>query len=689
MVLGEFVTRDMARLNDCLVASNALLIVGCVIAAFYGSLREFEEARLHLKTLHRTAHLTPGPCSLPMPSSALLVEGIGRGVSVFSSAGGEQTSAEDLAVGFCGSASVHALLSYAMRNATILHSGAEAEDSFLGAICAVDSTLGDIRVRIDRAYEGAKPAFGRIAKGCSFEFDPFAATACQQSALVKSELLAGATQGGTTGEKLYRLLALATAGFFDRFVNSGRCFGVAEVTNATHLCATLLAETGVGFDASVSPPPPAAQETCGEHLSTPDGPSPPPAPAWLAGASSCEDGLVFGLVDLRRGFGVPDPVDPFEPDTTPAFWAIRPLYDWAFRIDDAVLTMDDRATRLRLYAAYRLAAVTAKTMVSNSVVGFVFGFASISTVVTVLSRVLRLSRPSLLVQPPMRSVLPIAFLFGVLSWAWQIWVDPPWHPSPFYVSGDCGASGYESSAPFPTSDGTNRRERFWLPWIVLATAAWAVFYTTSLRVFGVRAQLSRERRYLSPRTGTPLLMTFISLAQLVFLVLNAADSGSSWFDDAVKKLPVAELPVARLEDFENDLYLAAISALLLGFAVGSATQRWAAAKTGLLGRVPWMAAIGVSLWVPFFLQTVTYAAANDRADSSSSRKLYVGIGLALSIANSVVAFLLARALFGVPVPVDKTATIATVQEAGRPPPVSRVRSSFAASAPESLPLLGM
>ena len=338
-------------------------------------------------------------------------------------------------------------------------------------------------------------------------------------------------------------------------------------------------------------------------------------------------------------------------------------------------------------------------MVSNAVVGFVFGFASISSAIFFLSRVLRLSKPSLMVQPPMRSVLPIAFLFGVLSWAWQVWVDPPWHPSPFYVSGDCGAGGYESSAPFPTSDGTNRRERFWLPWVVLATAAWAVFYTTSLRVFGVRAQLSRERRFLSPRTGTPLLMTFISLAQLVFLVLNAVDSGSAWFDDSIKMLPVSELPLARLEDFENDLYLAAISALLLGFAVGSATQRWAAEKSGLLGRLPWTAAIGVSLWVPFFLQTVTYAAANDRADNSSSRKLYVGVGLALTIANSVAAFLLARALFSAPVPVDQTATIATVGEVGGRPPVSRVRSSFAPFAPdtfaatpataESLPLLGL
>lgn len=493
----------------------------------------------------------------------------------------------------------------------------------------------------------------------------------------------------------YRLLALATAGFFDRFVNSGRCFGVAEVTNATHLCATLLAETGVGFDPSVSPPPPAAQETCGEHLSTPDGPSPPPAPAWLAGASSCEDGLVFGLVDLRRGFGVPDPVDPFEPDTTPAFWAIRPLYNWAFRIEDAVLTMDNRATRLRLYAAYRLAAVTAKTMVSNAVVGFVFGFASISSAIVLLSRVLRLSKPSLMVQPPMRSVLPVAFLFGVFSWAWQVFVDPPWHPSPFYVSGDCATAGYESSAPFPTSDGKNRRERFWLPWVVLAAATWAVLYTTSFRVCGVRRFLRTEVRYLSPRTGTPLLMTFVSLAQLVFLVLNAVDSGSSWFDDSIKMLPVSELPLARLEDFENDLYLAAISALLLGFAVGSATQRWAAEKSGLLGRVPWMAAIGTSLWVPFFLQTVTYAAANDRADNASSREVYVSVGLALTIANSVAAFLLARALFSVPVPVDRSATIATVEEVGevgRPQPVSTVRrtvDTVANASPESLPLLGI
>ena len=154
------------------------------------------------------------------------------------------------------------------------------------------------------------------------------------------------------------------------------------------------------------------QQTCAERAADFNSPSPPPAPDWLTPQTgemaACTDSLMWGLVDLLRGFGVPDAVDPFEFEVSSAFWLIRPFFKWCFRIDDARVSdaaMIDRAARLRLYAAYRLAAISAKSMVANSVAGFVGGFAAVPTGVFALARVLDFSKPQTLIQPPMSRLL--------------------------------------------------------------------------------------------------------------------------------------------------------------------------------------------------------------------------------------------------------------------------------------------
>ena len=669
----------MEKLNVCLHVSNVALVVACLLATFGGTLNQIASARANLKELHIVANKAVNPCSLAVPSTALLEAGVRHDAGGI---GDEQRVAEDIATGICASENVYVMLGFMMRNRSIYHKPdqgggwTDAEDSLLDAICDLeDDTYGDIRTRISRAYMASHAAFVRFATGCSFESDPFAAAICPQSALVKSEMLAAAVDasaGGfgelpSTGKQLYRLTALATAGFFDRFVNAGRCTQVHTPTNATALCERTFADRhgAVGFSMSVSPPPAAAgalvgyrnmhQQTCAGRAADFNPPSPPPAPDWLTSQTgemaACTDSLIWGLVDLRRGFGVPDAVDPFEFETSSAFWLIRPFFEWCFRIDDARVSdaaMADRAGRLRLYAAYRLAAISAKSMVANSVAGFVFGFASVPTGVFVLARLLRLSETRTLIQPPMRSILPIAAVAGILYWAWCIWVDPEWHESPYYVSVSCGRrkEAYASSAPWLTSDGGNRNESSWVPWVVLASVGYLFVYVNVLRKFGVSQQtVAKDLKFTDPRHPYSTIIMLLVLVQMLFLVLNAVDTGRFWFQQAVQadvKIGGPALSIDTLENYENDLYLAVVASLMYGFAVGVCNQRWAAATMTKTGKVPYATALITPLVAPLALQWYVYGAKDLKA---GTRRGFVSANAGITAATAFVALYFVKKLF--------------------------------------------
>lgn len=51
----------------------------------------------------------------------------------------------------------------------------------------------------------------------------------------------------------------------------------------------------------------------------------------------------------------------------------------------------------------------------------------------------------------------------------------------------------------------------------------------------------------------PLLMVAVGLVQLLFLVLNATDSGKQWFKEAVQNRVTYKLRMAELDDFTADL----------------------------------------------------------------------------------------------------------------------------------------
>ena len=294
-----------------------------------------------------------------------------------------------------------------------------------------------------------------------FPSDPFRYGLCHKSELVKSELKLAAGSDAEhvpTSKQLYRLLALAVAGYYDRTTNRNRCFG-SRSDNATALCESVLGQSRGRTD-WLAP----AQETCLErdplHEKVVTIPPPPPPDGLPQGPLEvCEATHQWGLFDLTRMFGVPDATGSFEVDTSPWFWFMRPIHKALFRIDDTLASYNtgspDYPAQLRLYAAYRISVVTARAMLGNAVVGFIFGFAVVSSFLCVLPMLLKCLKltstpPKEGVRPPVRTLLPIVFLCGVLFWAWGVWVDPYVESSPHYTSTSCIDRWASDGGPWPS-----------------------------------------------------------------------------------------------------------------------------------------------------------------------------------------------------------------------------------------------
>lgn len=131
-----------------------------------------------------------------------------------------------------------------------------------------------------------------------------------------------------------------------------------------------------------------------------------------------------------------------------------------------------------------------------------------------------------------------------------------------------------------------------VPSLVLAIVSLAMFYKLSCRYCGASVQAAKEARVAeeanqsnatksaqlndnnipaaavdTPQTKGgrwawinsrlndtgPLLMVTVGLVQLLFLVLNATDSGKQWFKEAVQNKVTYKLRMTELDDFTADL----------------------------------------------------------------------------------------------------------------------------------------
>lgn len=676
--------------NVCLIASNAALLTACIVG-FSATIVLFEQTRDDLSRLHHTMHIDASPCALATPSTALLSIAVGHtDNSVWSSVPSESKVARDFQLGLCGSSSVYSFLAYATKNWSMVHTADEktnpldpdtwdtAEASFLDALCNEDTeedVFGDVRQRIARAYLHANAAFVRLATGCAFVADPFSLESCAQSSFVKGQLTEAAKDtaaGGfgeapDTGLALYRLVALSVAAYYDRSLNSNGCFGNTEGTNASHFCWTTYEERPIGFNGESStkevvlPGEPGyeaiarTQSTCAARGGAVfDSPSPPPVPEWVYPENqwtasypeivSCSHALEYGLLDQRRLFGVPDPSGTFQVETAEFPWFSNLLYDreGLSKLDDGFTLPHvrfDRRSRLLVYACYRLLAVTVYCMLTNSVLGFFFGFSVVSLVMYVTSHILGWTQSIVQIRPPPGPAFFVAVAVGVFAWFWGTFVDGAWHRSPFYVSADCGswASAVQVSSPFLTTDGDHRGERSWRAWLTLIVTAYSALYMFAFRAWGriMKKRFKTESRALQPRTPVTTLATIMATSMCVVLMIIVQESKNRWVDRIITSaVTTGKIPTDELTDLENDLWVAIITPLFLGYAVGAMTQRWAVEKgSNLFSRFPWFASIGVAIFFPFTLIWWTYADAKTRQNDTDTRATYSGVFTALTLAT--------------------------------------------------------
>lgn len=502
-------TSSAPRANKSLHLVNAILIIGSLWVVFFGIREENELYRDRLTDLHKHAHLTPAPCGFALPGVPNLIDGVSGAPDWPRDSDGYREITEKVADGMCESDTIYNFINYIMSNDVAVATAPSAafpplenqdEAAFLDLVCMVDADpFGDIRTRIDRTYSASKAAFVRLS-ACAlpspppspaappaapsgnpssppsppspttssdfyteFPSDPFRYGLCRKSELVKDELNSAADSGAgrepvPTSKQLYRLLALAVSGYYDRTTNRNRCFG-SRSDNATALCESALGQSRGRTDL-LEP----AQETCLErdplHQQVVTIPPPPPPGGLAQGPLEvCEATHRWGLFDLTRLFGVPDATGSFEVDTSPWFWFMRPIHKALFRIEDTLASYNagspDYPAQLRLYAAYRLSVVTARAMLGNAVVGFIFGFAVVSSFLYLLPVLLGILKfestlPQEGVRPPVRTLLPIVFLCGVLFWAWGMWVDPYVESSPHYTSNICIDRWAADGGPWPS-----------------------------------------------------------------------------------------------------------------------------------------------------------------------------------------------------------------------------------------------
>lgn len=488
--------------NITLHITNIILALASFAAVSYGISKENQLYSDNLTRLHKTAHLHPTPCGFALPGVSELLDGIGLTTMWPRSSQEHESTAQDTRIGLCGSDSIHNMLEYLTRTQKVIDTDNQEEQDekqFLDFLCGVHTrgSFGDIRIRIERTYRASRPAFIRLDRCLRqsdpdiapssppspttsdsdedgalvpledttpmFKTDPFHKSICTQHGILKTEITRAVQESaGTidTSKQVYRLMALAVAGYYDRTNNRNKCFG-SYGKNATDLCLDVFTAS----ENTITSVP--IQEMCSERDSLGRGTdiditqlesfSPPP-PA-LGQLESCEATLQWGLYDLTRLFRVPDVTEPFEPDTSGGFWVLRPVYKALFRVHDMLSEYNtqqtDYAAQLRLYAAYRSAIVTARAMLGNSVMGFVIGFASVSTGLFLFARLqITDMRPN--VRPPMMSLLPLVFICGVLFWVWGVWVDPYVESTPHYTSAQCADRSISDSGPWASTHDNPR-----------------------------------------------------------------------------------------------------------------------------------------------------------------------------------------------------------------------------------------
>lgn len=720
-------TRRAARQvpKPCLFVKNVVVLSFCLVAltSFYDRFDRTKQTflRLHRQIVGVHPYKAPVPCALATPSAAELTVAVGR----FPRTPWVEDPTEEMAYdviesSLCGADTIHRFLKHLSRNKSLVtaadvggttYDGAEA--SLVNMLCDDDfdtrrHVYGDIRTRITRAYMHSNAAFVKYATGCwTTPTKPFSAGMCgtdtatlvteHMNAAAVDTLVAGQADAATfpeTGDMLARLLMLAAISEADRSVNGGACFGNPLALNASRLCAATYAER-IGaaplFDASVSPPAPAPVvsgipyedvmrsygRTCGDSsVALSDPPAPPPIPAFVwnhpenddPAVLACTHTLTFGLLDQRRLFGVPDPRDLFAVETNWANFLSGLLYS-----STGLGLLDDGAweerqnslqTRLLLYAAYRLAAITALCTLAGVSLGFFTAWAGVPLFVFLVSfstgktDVFGMSQRAGRPTPGISFWLMVLVAFVTSSWA--IFVEPPTHMSPHYTDQSCAARK-DTSAPWATTSvGVGASER-WIVYIPFAATAYAVIYAWFIRGGKCNPQLRKRMANLFRiANARPSWMGSALLTQMLviyFLLLGAGASGAAWFAAAIKKRQLVRVGVETAELVANDCLVVAVGSIFVGACIGALCTRWSVTKEEAIAfKVPYLIALFGCCFFPVLLQL---SLAITQGQGTPGREQNFWYSLFAQAATGGFALLSVRLFVSVP-PTADTATVPVI-----------------------------
>lgn len=560
---------------------------------------------------------------------------------------------------------------------------------------------GDIKVRAMRTYLTAMPSFHHYqqqrdtcwTKGT----DPFN-TDCKHACHIAEELTAAAADvrfmvknfdteepavdlpSVVFSDVLYRLLALAVVGHYDRVSNEGKCFKNNDPSTSLPY-ATALAFCQAVLDAgtptlhtdasgATSYADPlshyAQQQTdVAENFGCEEEDATVEARHFTDRASAadvaavydtvCANTLEFGLFEQGRLFGIQDPTGPFVVDARGKLDVLGLGHLFAqilyLNVQDEDSHFTEPKARLELYMAYRLAGTAIWGTLAAAITGYFFWRAVFPAVVfTTRYFGFRQSDGAVikLMRPEAEQPLWIAFGFTLLLGYWMVEVDPATQ-SHYPITTDCskflGKDDLVSPSVYVNTWGKRRFDRNGEQ--ELGLLLWVFAGIVAFQQYVGRRCVPKDVRNanISPLAERAPSVAFwiIYLTNVVNIIVFAAataHAGGKWLEKAA----VGKDTTALVDILVRDCFATFYAGFWAGSTVAVVRQRWAVFKLPWGFKFLWAAIAILLAWMPVLQCSVLFEAEWQGyfAGDSDYRSRAGQAGYA--IANGVVSTVLIAAL---------------------------------------------
>ena len=320
----------------------------------------------------------------------------------------------------------------------------------------------------------------------------------------------------------------------------------------------------------------------------------------------CATSMEFGLFDQRRLFGIPDTTGEFVDRNRPPapigdwlltgpfvlnpFW-LYPLQDDAGNIKEVFRSS---TARLKLFAAYRLAASAFWGSMAATIFGYFIARALVPFTIVTVFRFFNLSADQLtgvtevMKRPRWAVTLYIAIFAALATGYWIIWLDPAVQ-SDYYTTDSCNrwlSTRDESPAgAFVTT--WNKRKwtqvgEYVVGAILIVIAAMPIVYLQVASLFQ-RAEVKEESKTwrVAVRSNCMTLRAVPALVIIVMMIFLAAQSGDAYLQE-LEANPEAVGDTTDLEKWTDmvskDCAMIVWVSFFLGFATAFAQTRWAVQK---------------------------------------------------------------------------------------------------------------